>query len=296
MDKALTRPFTASQAATVETRLWGLLQRQVQHYTMAESSSVPIEVAQELLKGVNDLIGQGLYGEKDPQEQLLRGDLDQVIQRGLERVNQQVQEGLKLYQYVCAHPPVVTNLAYRETVANMLAFFRTYQPQLMPHMIGCTIDYQLFLPVREGLEGILFLNGYLTHLAAENRLLNCFDRGAVECVLNAASPDYEDLLINLYQPVFQNALGRCLLGRCLLGRDVLELSITAEERKELHRRLSPLSADELRRVVEQGAWALAQTFRMPALAGYLRQSAGEVLPRLQVALEHDSLAGIFVTC
>lgn len=291
MDKALTRPFTASQAAAVETRLWGLLQRQVQHYTMAESSSVPIEVAQELLKGVNDLIGQGLYGEKDPQEQLLRGDLDQVIQRGLERVNQQVQEGLKLYQYVCAHPPVVTNRAYRETAANILAFFHTYQPQFMPHMIGCTIDYQLFLPVREGLGGIRFLNGYLTHLAAENRLLNCFDRGAVECVLNAASPDYEDLLLNLYQPVFQNAL-----GRCLLGRDVLELSITAEERAELHRRLSPLSSNGLRRVVEQGAWALAQTFRMPALAGYLYQSAGEVLPRLQVALEHDSLAGIFVTC
>ena len=215
MDKALTRPFTASQAATVETRLWGLLQRQVQHYTMTESSSVPIEVAQELLKGVNDLIGQGLYGEKDPQEQLLRGDLDQVIQRGLERVNQQVQEGLKLYQYVCAHPPVVTNRAYRETAANILAFFHTYQPQFMPHMIGCTIDYQLFLPVREGVEGIRFLNGYLTHLAAENRLLNCFDRGAVECVLNAASPDYEDLLLNLYQPVFQNALGRCLLGRAV---------------------------------------------------------------------------------
>ncbi len=63
MDRALTRPFTASQAA-VETRLWGLLQRQVQHYTMTESSSVPIEVAQELLKGVNDLIGQGLYRGK----------------------------------------------------------------------------------------------------------------------------------------------------------------------------------------------------------------------------------------
>ena len=171
MDKALTRPFTASQAAAVETRLWGLLQRQMQHYTMAESSSVPIEVAQELLKGVNDLIGQGLYGEKDPQEQLLRG--------GLERVNQQVQEGLKLYQYVCAHPPVVTNRAYRETAANILAFFHTYQPQFMPHMIGCTIDYQLFLPVREGLEGIRFLNGYLTHLAAENRLLNCFERSCI---------------------------------------------------------------------------------------------------------------------
>ena len=76
----------------------------------------------------------------------------------------------------------------------------------------------------------------------------------------------------------------------------MELSITAEERAELHRRLSPLSSNGLRRVVEQGAWELAKTFQVPALAGYLRQSAGEVLPRLQVALEHDSLEGIFVTC
>ena len=64
MDKALTRPFTASEVAAVETRLWGLFQRQVQHYTMAESSSVPIEVAQELLKGVNDLIDRGCTGRK----------------------------------------------------------------------------------------------------------------------------------------------------------------------------------------------------------------------------------------
>lgn len=290
-NNSLMRTFSASEAAAVQTRPWGLLQRQVQHYTMAESSSVPVEVAQELLKGVNYLLGQGLQGAEERQAQLLYGDLDAIVQRGLERVNRQVQEGLKLYQYVCSHPPVVTNRAYRETVANILAFFRTYQPQFTPHVVSCTIDYQLFLPVSEGLEGVSFLNRYLTHLAAEDQLLNCFPRGAVECVLNAASPDYEDLLLNLYQPVFQNAL-----GRCLLGRDVLELSITAEERAELHQRLSPLSADELRRVVEQGAWTLAKTFRMPALAGYLRQSAGEVLPRLQVALEHDSLEGIFVTC
>ncbi len=97
-NNGLTRAFTASEAAAVETRLWGLLQRQVQHYTMAESSSVPIEVAQELLKGVNDLLQQGLQGVEDRQAQLLYGDLDEVVQRGLERVNRQVQEGLKLYQ------------------------------------------------------------------------------------------------------------------------------------------------------------------------------------------------------
>lgn len=56
MDNGLTHAFTASEVAAVQTRLWGVLQRQVQHYTTAESSSVPVEVAQELLKGVNYLI------------------------------------------------------------------------------------------------------------------------------------------------------------------------------------------------------------------------------------------------
>lgn len=291
MDNGLTHAFTASEVAAVQTRLWGLLRRQVQHYTTAESSSVPVEVAQELLKGVNYLIQQGLRGAKDRQAQLLWEDLDGVVQRGLEQVNQQVREGLRLYQYVCAYPPRVTNRAYRDTVANILGFFRTYDPQFTPHVVSCTIDYQLFLPVSERLPGVSYLNRYLTHLAAENQLVNCFDRAAVECVLSAASSDYEDLLINLYEPVFQNAL-----GRCLLQRDVLELSITAEEREELYQRLAPLPATELRSVVEQGGWTLAKTFRMPSLAGYLRQSAAEVLPRLQVALEHQSLESLFVTC
>lgn len=61
-NNSLMRTFSASEAAAVQTRLWGLLQRQVQHYTMAESSSVPVEVAQELLKGVNYLLRQGLQG------------------------------------------------------------------------------------------------------------------------------------------------------------------------------------------------------------------------------------------
>ena len=80
-NNGLTRAFTASEAAAVETRLWGLLQRQVQHYTMAESSSVPVEVAQELLKGVNALLQQGLQGVEDRQAQLLYGDLVEYMEQ-----------------------------------------------------------------------------------------------------------------------------------------------------------------------------------------------------------------------
>lgn len=290
MDSELTHAFTEAQVAAIQSQLWELLQRQVQRYTMGESGSIPVETAEELLRGLSYLLREGVRSVANGQGMLLEGALDQLVQQGLEQVEQQVQEALRRYQFVCAHPPVVTNRAYRDTIGNILSFFLAYDPRFFPHMIPCAIDYQLFLPVSEGLSGVGYLNQYLTHLAVENQVLSCFDRETAQGVLHAACVDAEDLLINLYEPVFQNAL-----GRCLLRRDVSVLSITPGEREQLHEQLSPLSLAALGNTVEQGALELADLLRMPELAAYLRRSAWELLPRLQVALEHHSLEGVFVT-
>lgn len=290
MDSGLTRAFTEAQVAAIQSQLWELLQRQVQRYTMGESGSIPVETAEELLRGLSYLLREGVRSVANGQGMLLEGALDQLVQRGLEQVEQQVQEALRRYQIIRSRPPVVTNRAYRDTVNHIQSFFHTYDPRFLPHMVPCAIDYQLFLPVSEGLSGVGYLNQYLTHLAVENRVLSCFDRGIAQDVLNAACVDYEDLHINLYEPVFQNAL-----GRCLLRQDVSLLSITPGEREQLDEQLSPLSLAALGNTVEQGALELADLLRMPELAAYLRRSAWELLPRLQVALEHHSLEGVFVT-
>lgn len=291
MDNGLTQRATAAQMAVIQTQLWGLLQQQVQQYTRLRSSSVPVETAEELLRGLSYLLREGVRSVADGRAALLEGKLDQLVQRGLEQVERQVPEALRRYQFVCAHPPVVTNRGYRDTTRNIQQFFQAYTPRFLPHLVPCAIDYPLFLPVHEGLSGVRYLNQYLTHLAVENQVLSCFDRETAQGVLHAACVDAEDLLINLYEPVFQNAL-----GRCLLRRDVAGLSITPAEREQLYERLAPLSPRALERTVKQGAWELADLLRLPELAAYLRRSAQEVLPRLQVALTHHSLEGVFVTC
>lgn len=284
-------PYTAAEIAVIQGRLWRLLQRQVMHYTGEESSSVPVETAQELFQGLCFLIRQGLWGKEQRREGLLSGELDEIMQEGLRRIEAQIQEGLRLYQQVRNAPPPLTNRAYRDTVRNILTFFRCYQPQFTPHLVPCSIDYQLFLPVNERLSGIVWLNRYLTHLTMESRFLQCWDKAMVEAVENAAFSDYEDLLVNLYEPVFQNAL-----GRMLLQGEVCILSIAPEEREELKRQLNRGNAEERRRTIVQTARGLAQVIGRPGLAEYLHQSALAFLPRLEVALRYHSLEHVFFTC
>ena len=52
MDDGLTAPLTGEEALAYQTRLWQLLARQAERYTMGESSSLRRETAQALLETV----------------------------------------------------------------------------------------------------------------------------------------------------------------------------------------------------------------------------------------------------
>ena len=284
--------FTPEELATVQSKLAQLLERQIWRYTMEESTSVPVETAQELLTSLLYCLGMGLEGQEDRREQLLRGDYPALIQAGLTAIEGETRAGLERYQYLCDHPPAVINRAYRETVENILIFFRRYHPQFLAHVVDCSIDYQLFLPVNERLQGISYLNAYLSHLMLENSLLYRFQRPQLLGCIQGSCPDYEDLLVNLYEPVLQNAL-----GLALLDRDVTGLSVSREERDLLQSRLEPLSVGEREAALERAADRLWRKldFREPAEREYLRRSAATLLPRLGVALKYHTLEGVFVT-
>ncbi len=283
---------TPEELAAMQGKLAQLLERQIWRYTMEESSSVRVETAQELLTSLMYCLGMALEGQKDQREQLLHGDYPALIQSGLAAIERETRAGLERYQYLCDHPPAVTNRAYRETVGNILAFFRRYNPQFFAHTVDCSIDYQLFLPVSERLQGISYLNTYLSHLMLENSLLYRFQRPQLLGCIQSACPDYEDLLVNLYEPVLQNAI-----GLALLDRDVTGLSVSQEERDLLQSKLEPLSVQERRAALERAAdrlWEVLE-FRDPVEREYLRRSAETLLPRLDVALTHHTLEGLFVT-
>ena len=98
-----------------------------------------------------------------------------------------------------------------------------------------------------------YVNHYLDQLLAENDFLRCFSADALIPVLNRHSPDYRGLLINLFEPIATNAL-----GRMLLHLDPLPLYIDPADCERLRALLDPLPLPELRRCLRDAALALTE--------------------------------------
>jgi hypothetical protein len=132
---------------------------------------------------------------------------------------------------------------------------------------------------------------YLRRLLLEADFLRQFELDACVGVLERSSPDYVDLLINLYEPVATNAIGRALIGEDLAG-----LIISDEGRAEIARRLGPSGEAQRLRVLSEAALATCDSLDIDngGATVYLGSLVPELLPRIEVGLSHGDLRGVFV--
>lgn len=193
--------------------LWPLLERQALAYTRWESESLPAETVEELYRSLCFCVaeGQKAGAEENPEAQLAAG------QRALYRRSQNAKW---LLEAVRRSARSFGNRAYRDSLAITEAFLAHYDIRFMAHRVPAGLDYPLACPVPESLPGVLYAQAWLAQLLLENRLLAAFPKGRVHLVLRAASPDPAGLLLNLWEPVFTNALGLALLHENPQGLDI----------------------------------------------------------------------------
>jgi len=128
----------------------------------------------------------------------------------------------------------------------------------------------------------------LGRLLIEADFLRRFELAACDRVLAASSPDYVELLVNLYEPIATNAI-----GRAVIGQDPRLLRITDGERAEIARLLGPAHRGRaLREAADATCDALDITEK--DAREYLRELAPELLPRIDVGLKEGELRGVFV--
>ena len=144
---------------------------------------------------------------------------------------------------------------------------------------------------REILRGVDYVNSYLERLAGENRLLCRFSKDALEPVLNRYCRDYRGLLVNLYEPVVTNAL-----GRVLLGKDLDALTISPEDCGRLEWQLTHLSRTGLEELLSRTAERLSDQLdlRDRRERAYLRACARGLAPRIALVRDTGGLPGIFL--
>lgn len=177
-------------------------------YTCGDSSSVSAEEGAQL--AASALYVLGIEGTKEAQRRqsaralsiLAREDV--VAYWGNRRVQleSRVADTMGLWQEAVATLPALRNIALRDTLASIEKLPRVYDSFFAAHEVPVSIDYPLSVPVSEQLQGLDYLDAWLTQLIGEARFLARFDVDAMRAYLESWCPDHQGLLINLYEPIF----------------------------------------------------------------------------------------------
>lgn len=288
-DQSLASP---EDVIAFQGRFLRLLERRTAIFTMGDGGSVPKDTAIELLRSVCFVLGIDLDEPTVP-HRLITVDLEAEFRRDLAEIEHKVELAGELWRNACAGVPKIPNIALNDTLASIGDFPRRYDYRSMAHEIPCLIDYPLCHPVPASLAGVDYINEYLRRLIVESDFLQRFDLGSCVRVLASTCPDYNGLLINLYEPIATNAI-----GRAVIGDDPVVLDISDADRAGIARRLRPLGSGRRSRVMHEAAMTACVSLGIDddRAIRYLSDLVPDLLPRIDVGLSRDDLHGVFVSC
>jgi len=267
----------------IEFKIWNLLGKHTERYTMGDSTSVPIEIAEELLNSICFSLGLELRELMNAKELLMEEDISDLLKASWSKIASLMERGKKLLEAVRKSSPNIENISYKDTINEIDKFFNKYDYRFFAHKIDCSIDYQLSNAISEKLQGIEYINEYLKALLIENEFCICFDKDNIIYILNSYCSDYKELLINIFEPILTNAI-----GLDILGRDILTLEISALQRETLlgiFRNLesSAKSVCDILGVVDNEK------------IEYIQKTAVNIYPRIEVGLSTGNIDNIFLS-
>ncbi|HEX2925619.1 MAG TPA: DUF6179 domain-containing protein [Ruminiclostridium sp.] len=237
----------ASQVKKIQVGLLNLLSRQIEKFTFGESSSVKAETAQSLLQSICFSIGLALKNGGDTfcaTEMLEKENVDELFNKGNELIKYYLNDAKRLWSKIKAESPRISNLAYNDTIfEGIKEFFNSYDWRFTAHITNGSIDYPLSYDEMD-LTGVEYIHEYLSHLDMENTFCSRYDAESIDCLMRGYSKHFEEDLINVYELVLTNLLGRSILG-CGLNqldiskeeREILSVLLYGQENKEIEAKL-----------------------------------------------------------
>ncbi|WMJ84861.1 DUF6179 domain-containing protein [Oscillospiraceae bacterium LTW-04] len=147
-----------------------LLAMRTERYTMGESSSVTVEMAQTLLESIRYTLALGCEAQGFNLAALPADtSLPALLLIGQAEAERRVKMGQKLFKHAKSLLSDIDDPALQETLSGIGQFFKRYDLWFFAHDIPCAIDYILDTPISEDLQGIDYVNTYLRALMVEGR-------------------------------------------------------------------------------------------------------------------------------
>jgi len=284
--------LTEEELTNIQGRLWILLGNRTERFTMGDSSSIPIETAQELLKSICFSIGMYLKSNDDSISLLKKENMEALLKLGWAKIETEIETGQELLRKAKANVLPIENISYNDTLQEISAFFKKYDYKFFAHEMPCDIDYQLCQAVPEELQGIEYINEYLRRFVIENELCRRFNTEKIKVLLKRYCLDYKGLLINIYEPIVTNAV-----GLVLLDGDIASLDITDSDRIQMIYLFRKWTKEEAVEALRQASEKLCCCMQImdPAEKEYLKAATANLYARIETVLLTNQLDGIFLS-
>nr|WP_315019436.1 DUF6179 domain-containing protein [uncultured Aminipila sp.] len=282
--------FTEAEMSSIKCNMISLLGERTERYTMGESSSVPVEKAEELFKSICFTLG--LVTGKQGISSLKTENMSSLLKAGWNIIESMVEEGQGLFKQVIESTVLTENISYNDTLQGIEKFFKRYEYHFFAHEIPGDIDYQLCIPISEALQGIEYINEYLHRLLLENRFCEHFERNGIIRLLQSYCPDYKGLLINIFEPVAINTM-----GLAVINKNVIDLDISDYDRKRILAELDKWPDNEVIIQLDRVVDIICSQLEINEMQqrNYLYEALFAQYPRVKNQVALKNLNGIFLS-
>lgn len=136
--------LTEGDLFCLQAQLPELLRRMAVQYVGEGSASLPVEVAGEMLRSLQMVLGAALKGFSSPEDAaaaLKARPLGELYDEGLGRVRQKLRTVRVLQRRILTRLFQTTNVFWRSTIeGGVNGFFRLYRPEFAAHELPITAD------------------------------------------------------------------------------------------------------------------------------------------------------------
>lgn len=272
-----------------------ILKVQLKYYTKDESSSVMVEVAENILKGIDYTIGIYLKSLRSINliiEELKGFSLEDMLKQGYELIKEKILVNKELLIEIQKRKINIDNYSYNDTIDyGIELFFKEYDSFFEPHETPGSIDYQLCID-NINYVGIEYIENYLKTLKLESEFCNKFSIEEIKDLLKGYDINNNMLLINIFEIVLINSIGLIICDKGLNS-----LNINNIDRDYIKNKLCFLTLEQLKSELLKYACILYEELDIETieLIEYINKSILKLASRIKIGIEIDKLENVFLS-
>lgn len=270
-----------------------LLAKKTEQFNSGDSSSIRIEKAQDILTSIMFTIGVALKAYPSPDDAVSAVQsigVESIYTEGRKRIGILVDQTRKQQLLLVSHLLQTKNDFYSATIVDGInGFFKLYDADFAAQEIHITADYPVYNKTKR-LLGIEFIMQYLKQLYFENMFCTHFFHDDIHHLLCGYDERYENLLMNIYEPVLASALG------CILADTPKNLlKITPEIQALLYHHFTGKDHVQIEKILHNALSKLEKTLSFSdSLISYVKQSLCSLATAIENGIKTGNLERIFI--